>query len=181
MNDRSSILWKRDIIATYSHTIESFNIDTKEHRVLYESQNDMWPVIPVTKVPYIAIQFWLPEEKYGHTSSDIGIFNYETNTLTMITDDENFQDITTTDGKFVIFHENDDIKSSDTGVGYIYIYDVDKKTKRKIPGTYGLNYPIQVIGKYVLYTSDIVSYVFLVYLADLEKLGVVKDGHVVPE
>jgi len=179
--DRQSVLWKRDIIEVSSSNIVKFNIDTKEASVIYESSYDMWPVIPVTKVPYIAIQFWLPEEKYGHISSDIGIFNYETNTLTMITDDENFQIVLDTDGKFVIFHENDDIKSTEMGRGYIYIYDVERKVKRKIPGTYGYSFPIQVNGRYILFTFDIASRVFPIYLADLEKLGVVKDGHVVPE
>jgi len=174
-----SSLWEREIILGDDYGIYSLSIDSLNEKTIYKSTRQIYA--NVVYKPVVPIKEYVEKEKYGHYTTDIILVDIRDGSVKRLTDDEEYQWAPQRYENIVIYHENFDKKSTDIDYGYIVVFDTDKMIKRRVPRSEGLLLPGSTNGRYVLYTDRLGSEVSPMYLMDLEKLGVVKDGHVVPE
>jgi hypothetical protein len=182
LSDYSTALWENLIVATNtSGEIYSYNIDTFEKKIHYQSNIPIFASVFFS--PVIPILQFIDETKYGHYTTDVYLLNIEKNDeLIKVTEDEEYQWRPIRCGDYVvIYHENYDKHSSELGYGYLVVYDIERRIRRVVPNSDGIDFPIWCDGGRLLYTDTYGSRVFPIYMRDLEKLGVIKDGHVVPE
>ena len=180
LSEYSTTLWEREIIIGRRDGIYGLNIDTMETKVHYKSDLEIASSPYHDRYPYIAFGVYYEKDKYGHYTTDCLLLDIRDNSVVQITDDENFQFAGMFRNGIYIYFENYDPKDSDVSYGHLKIYDLATGVRRSIPDSDN-KFPQDFDGRRLLYTTNIYSSVIPIYLMDLEKLGVVKDGHVVPE
>ena len=173
-------LWERELIYWDDYGIYSLDIDTMEEKVHYKSDLQIASSPYHDRYPYIAFGVYYEKDKYGHYTTDCLLLDIRDDSVVQITDDENFQFAGMFRNGIYIYFENYDPKDSDVSYGHLKIYDLATGVRRSIPNSDN-KFPKDFDGRRLLYTTNIYSSVIPIYLMDLEKLGVVKDGHVVPE
>jgi hypothetical protein len=180
LSEYSTTLWEREIIIGRRDGIYGLNIDTMEEKVHYKSDLEIASSPYHDRYPYIAFGVYYEKDKYGHYTTDCLLLDIRDNSVVQITDDENFQFAGMFRNGIYIYFENYNPKDSDVSYGHLKIYDLATGVRRSIPDSDN-KFPKDFDGRRLLYTTNIYSSVIPIYLMDLEKLGVVKDGHVVPE
>jgi hypothetical protein len=173
-------LWEREIIIGRRDGIYGLNIDTMEEKVHYKSDLEIASSPYHDRYPYVAFVVYYEKDKYGHYTTDCFLLDIRGDSVVQITDDENFQFAAIFRNGIYIYFENYDPKDSDVSYGHLKIYDLSTGVRRAVPKSDNI-YPRDFDGRRLIYTTDIFNDVKPIYLMDLEKLGVVKDGHVVPE
>jgi len=171
----------KNLIVGVSDRIFTINIDTLEEKTYYVSKSGLAASPVGDPLPRFLGLEYVDKEVYEHYTNDIFMMNIDTGEFTKVTNDEAFQFSPVLSGELVLYHENDDPKESQRGYGHLIAYDLKTKVKRKVKEIDGTISCRSFNGKYLLYTPDRATGSERYYLVDLEKLGVIKDGHVVPE
>jgi hypothetical protein len=157
----------------------TFDIDTLEVR--WHPHNtgsrDLVGSYYQTKIAY---QSWVDSAKYGHPSTDVFVFDVSDDSLVRLTEDERSQWIPKIYGNLVLWQELINEKAEE-GYGYYVIYDLDTGVRRRIPGIENDGWVWGVTKTHAAIRGGASSVSAPLYLVDLEKADVVKDGHVVPE
>ena len=103
------------------------------------------------------------------------LFNTKTFEKRMITDDNSMLRGASLSGNILVYYKMDDYNT--------YALDIETGVKRRVPlesdSGSEISGPGEIKGKYMItgYGGEYSMY----WIVDLEKLGVIKDGHVVPE
>jgi hypothetical protein len=181
LSEYSTTLWEREIIIGRRDGIYGLNIDTMEEKIHYKTNNTIICEPGFVKGYLFPFKLYLEEDVYGHYTTDIYVLDIRDDSVRQITDDEVFQHAPQIYKNLLAWHENENPSSSSVDIGYVVIYDLENGNKRRIPNIYGIGGPQWLSDKYMLYYRYMGSSVNTIDLVNLEKLGVVKDGHVVPE
>jgi hypothetical protein len=176
----STSLWENDIIISSRNGIYSLNIDTMEEKIHFESEQTIDTAPYWHRYPYLVFIKYLPKEKYGHYTTDIFILDVRDDSVIQATDDEQFQFSGRFRNNILVYFENYNPEESDVSYGHMIVKDMKTGVKRAVPNSDN-HFPRDFDGVRVISTTNIYSDVVDMNIINLEKLGVVKDGHVVPE
>jgi len=129
----------------------------------------------------VAYQSWIDSKKWGHPSTDVFVIDLRDNSIVRLTEGERSQWIPRIHKNLVMWQEVANEKAED-GFGYYVIHDLETGARRRVPGIENDCGVTGLAGKYAAICGKAGSSVSApMYLVDLEKAGVLKDGHVVPE
>ena len=174
-------LFERELIYSDRHGIYGLNIDTMEEKVHYKTNNTIICEPGFIKGDLFPFKLYLEENVYGHYTTDIYVLDIRDDSVRQITDDEVFQHAPQIYKNLLAWHENENPSSSSVDIGYVVIYDLENGNKRRLTNLYGIGGPFSLSDKYMLYYKTMGSEVTSIDLVNLEKLSVVREGHVVPE
>jgi hypothetical protein len=180
LSEYSTTLWEREIILGLEDGIYGLDIDTMEKKVHYKSDLQIVSSPYYDRYPYIAFEVYYEKDKYGHYTTDSFLLDIRDDSVVQITDDENFQFSGMFRNGIYIYFENYNPKDSDVSYGHLVVKDIKTGVKRSVPNSDN-HFPRDFDGVRVISTTNIYSPVMDMKIIDLEKLGVIKDGHVVPE
>lgn len=183
-------LWENLLLDSTRQSIITVNLDTLEKKEVFVYDTDDDIILEPWRYcygPVLVFDKGISREKgpYGHYTTDVFYIDLRDYRVVRVTDDEVFQYGVTSyyDDKYklLVYYENYDPRLSGYGGGYLVVYDIETGARRRIPEIEGDIMAVSMYGARLLVGLDRGFYVYRFSLVDLEKLGIVKDGHVVPE
>jgi len=178
--DYRTTFWEREIIIAETYGIKGINIDTLEEKIHYKTDLHIESGPHYDRYPYVTFYAYLPKEKYGHYTTDLFILDIRDDSVIQATDDEQLQFVGLFRNNILVYFENYNPEDSDVSYGHLIVKDMKTGVKRAVPNSDN-HFPRDFDGVRVISTTNIYSDVVDMNIINLEKLGVVKDGHVVPE
>jgi hypothetical protein len=129
----------------------------------------------------VVYQDWKNYADFGHGQSDVFVYDLDTGKEIEVTHDEFGQWCPVIHGDLVVYQDLTEFQGYEGGLGYLWVYDLSTGIRRKIPIDPMEGCPTGMNAKYVAFREGFSPIQNKMFLIDMEKAGVVKDGHVVPE
>jgi hypothetical protein len=129
----------------------------------------------------VVYQDWKNYADFGHGQSDVFVYDLDTGKETEVTHDEYGQWCPVIHGDIVAYQDLTEFQGHEGGLGYLWVYDLSTGIRRKVPIDSMEGCPTGMNAKYIAFREGFSPIQNKMFLIDMEKAGVVKDGHVVPE
>jgi hypothetical protein len=114
-------------------------------------------------------------------NSDVYIYDLKAKTETNINNDAGHQWCPNIWENLVVYQDLTESGSPEGGPGFLWVYDLETTQRRKIPFGPMVGCPNGINSRHVAFRAGFSATQGALHLIDMEKAGVVKDGHVVPE